>query len=181
MRRWVWLLSVGAAAGLVVAVLVRSSGTGDDVSVTEGSNVSADPVGFARCDDIAMLGSRLEGSLGARQNPDSVVMDVLSAYRKEHPDTYAGTWIDRASGVVVLAFTDDPDGHREAILALVPSPADYPDGDPRSLGEREDVTIDVVHVRYSQAELEAIQVHIMDAVSGRNLDETVSRADLHSP
>ncbi len=145
--------------------------------VTEGSfaqDVSADAVGVARCDDIPMLGSRLEGSLGARQNPDPLVMDVLSTYRKEHPDTYAGTWIDRASGVVVLAFTDDPDGHREAILALVPSPADYPDGDPRSLGEREDVTIDVVQVRYSQAELEAIQEQIMDAVSGRNLDETVS-------
>ncbi len=177
MGRWVLLLSVGAAAGLVVALLVRSSGTGDDVSVIEGSsvqNVSADPAGFVRCDDIAMLGSRLEGSLGARQNPDSVVMDVLSAYRKEHPETYAGTWIDRASGVVVLGFTDDPDGHLEAILALVPSPADYPDGDPRSLGEREDVTIDVVQVRYSQAELEAIQEQIMDTVSGRNLDETVS-------
>ena len=101
-------------------------------------------------------------------------MDVLSAYRKEHPETYAGTWIDRASGVVVLAFTDDPDGHLEAILALVPSPADYPDVDPRSLGERADVTIDVVQVRYSQAELEAIQEHIMGAVSGRDLGETVS-------
>ena len=177
MRRWVWLLSVGAVAGLVFALLVRSSGTGDNVSVTEGfsvQNVSADPAGFVRCDDIAMLGSRLEGSLGARQNPDSVVMEVLSAYRKEHPDTYAGTWIDRASGVVVLAFTDDPDGHREAILALAPSPDDYPEVDPRPLGERADVTIDVVQVRYSQAELEAIQAQIMDAVSGRNLDDTVS-------
>ena len=150
------------------------TGNGGSVS-SQGvaRELPADTVELDRCDDMATIASRLEGSLGARQNPDPIVMDVVGAYRDEHPDTYGGRWIDRENGVVVVAFTDNPEAHREAILARAPSPDDHPSADPRPVGERENVTIDVVQVRYSQAELEAIQQQIRDAASGRDLAESM--------
>ncbi|MCY4623170.1 MAG: hypothetical protein OXD34_15305 [bacterium] len=131
-----------------------------------------DPVGLERCEDVPTLASRLEGSLGARENPHPVVMDLIGAYRDEHADTYGGRWIDRENGVVVVAFTDDPVVHREAILALAPPSDKTSNGDPRPLGER----VDVVQVRYTQAHLEAIQQQIMDAVSGLDFDRSVGSA-----
>ena len=124
-------------------------------------------VPLERCRDVATLTPRLEGSLGGRQNPDPVVMDVIGAYRDEHPDTFGGIWIDREYRVVVAAFTDDPEAHREAILARAPPSGGDSEADPRPLGERGEVTIDVVQVRYSEAELEAIRQQIMEAVTGR--------------
>ena len=144
--------------------------TGSGVSESAervAQDLPVDAMGLARCEDVAPVASGVEGSLGARSNPDPIVMDVVGAYRDEHADTYGGRWIDREKGVLVVAFTDEPDTHREAILALVPSPDDASGVDPRSLGERDDVTIDVVRVRYTKAALEATQQQIMGAVSGR--------------
>ena len=136
------------------------------------------PAGLERCEDVATVTPRLEGSLGARQNPDPAVMDVIGAYRDEHADTFGGTWIDRAHRVVVVAFTQDPEAHREAILAR-PSP---PGGDARAdqipLGDRGEVTIDVVQVRYSKAELDAMNREITDAVSGRDFADSLTKAVL---
>ena len=146
---------------------------------------AADAAGLVLCDDIAKLGSGLEGSLGVRRNPDPIVEGVLATYWREHPDTFGGRWIDRDKGVLVLAFTDDAEAHREAILARAPSPYDYSGVEPRpsitdlrSLGEREDVTIDVVQVRYSRAELEAMQQQISRAVLGRDFGVMVAGIDI---
>ena len=134
------------------------------------------PAGLANCEDLPALGSRLEGKLGARQNPDHIVGGVLATYAMEHPDTFGGRWIDRDSGgVLVLGFTDDPEPHRAAILARSPSPDDYPVVDPRppitddrSLGEREDVVIDVVQVRFSELEVQAMRDELMGAIPGED-------------
>ena len=88
----------------------------------------------------------------------------MSAYGREHADTYAGHWLDRSrGGVIVVGFTDDPEPHRAALLARRPSPDDDPDGggppiaDDRPLGERDDVEIEVVQVRFNDATRDAAQ------------------------
>ena len=173
---------------LAVAVLaVACSSDDSENAVVVGSDpegvaaVDADPepspaAGLAHCDDIPRLGSRFEGKLSARQNPDRDVRSALSAYGREHPETYAGQWIDRDSGgVLMMGFTDDPENHRAAILARRPSPDDDPDGDwsqpmpdRRPLGERDDVVIEVVQVRFSEAELLAMARRVRRAISGRD-------------
>ena len=177
-----------SAALLAVAVLaVACSSDDSENAVVVGSDpegvaaVDADPepspaAGLAHCDDVPRLGSRFEGKLSARQNPDRDVRSALSAYGREHPETYAGQWIDRDSGgVLMMGFTDDPENHRAAILARRPSPDDDPDGDwsqpmpdRRPLGERDDVVIDVVQVRFSEAELLAMARRVSRAISGRD-------------
>ena len=158
-------------ARLLVAVVAATLALGvvAVVFVVQGD----DPVGLERCEEVPTLESRLEGNLGARANPDPVVMDMLGAYSDEHADVYGGLWIDRYSRAVVVAFTDDPEAHREAILALAPPSNETSTGDTRRLGERDDVTIDVVLVRFSQAHLEAIQQQIMASVSGPDFDRSV--------
>ena len=125
------------------------------------------------CEDGEMLTSGLVGTLGARQNPDPAVVDVLSSYGDEHADTFGGMWIDRDYQALVLAFTDDPEVHRERILALSPAPEGEADADPKTLGEREGVTIDVLQVRYSEAELDAIHWQIRDRISGTDLGRSL--------
>ena len=79
----------------------------------------------------------------------------MSKYANEHPDTFGGRWIDRDSGgVLMIGFTDDPEPHRAALLARRPS---RPSDDNRPLGERDDVVIDVVQVRFSNLEVEALR------------------------
>ena len=176
------------AALLVVAVLVvgcGNGGSGDvagDVVVggselvpptTRPTDVPAGPTGLARCEDVPELRSQLEGELSGRRNPDHIVEGVLATYAMEHPDTFGGRWIDRASGgVLVLGFTDDPEPHRAAILERRPTADDYPVVDPpppitddRPLGERDDVVIDVVQVRFSEAEVEVIRDRMWRSIS----------------
>ncbi|MCY4423332.1 MAG: hypothetical protein OXC06_09705 [Acidimicrobiaceae bacterium] len=175
------------AALLAVLVLVvgcgRDSGDGaGDVVVGDSElvpsgvepwEVPVGPDGLARCEDIPELRSQLDGTLGGRQNPDHIVEGVLATYAMEHPDTFGGRWIDRASGgVLVLGFTDDPEPHRAAILARRPTPDDYPVVDPpppitddRPLGERDGVVVDVVQVRFSEAEVEAMRDRMWRSIS----------------
>ena len=124
---------------------------------------SDDLGGLVRCDDVPELTASVEGSLDQFLNPGDEVVGVLVTYGQEHPDTYAGFWIDRnKGGALVLAFTDDPRPHLEAILARGPSPNDVemvsprpPIRDPRPLGERDDVAVDVVQAAFTEAELMA--------------------------
>ena len=139
-------------------------------------DVPAAPAGLAHCDDVPRLGSRFEGKLGARQNPDPIVGGVLATYANEHPDTFGGRWIDRDNGgALVLGFTDDPEPHRQAILARAPSPDDDvgvrprpPITDARPLGERDDVVIDVVQVQFSETELADMADRVRRAIAGRD-------------
>ena len=144
--------------------------SGVEASGVEPPDVPVGEGGLANCEDLPELRSRLEGKLGGRQNPDPIIDGVLLTYGMEHPDTFAGRWIDRDSGgVLMMGFTDDPEPHRAAILARRPTPDDYPAVDPpppitddRPLGERDDVVIDVVRVRFSLPEMEAL----LDETSG---------------
>jgi hypothetical protein len=62
--------------------------------------------------------------------------------------SFAGVWIDQPNGgIIKVAFAGDADQHRAAIQALAP---------PGS-------TVDVVDVRYSMAELEAVLARVEDA------------------
>ena len=132
--------------------------------------------GLAHCDALPELGSALEGKLGGRQNPDPIVLGVMATYAMEHLDTYGGLWIDRDSGgVLVMGFTDDPESHRAAILARAPSSDDYavarpppPITDERPLGERDDVVIDVVQVRFSELQVEAMREELMGSIPREN-------------
>ena len=158
----------GDVAGDVVvggAELVPSGGSERVPPTTKPWDVPAGPTGLARCEEVPELRSQLEGGLSGRRNPDHIVEGVLATYAMEHPDTFGGRWIDRASGgVLVLGFIDDPEPHRAAILQRRPTADDYPVVDPpppitddRPLGERDDVVIDVVQVRFSEAEVEAMR------------------------
>lgn len=173
------------AALLAVTVLAAACSSGDSENAVVVSSdprgvaaVDADPepspaTGLANCDDIPRLRSRLEGKLSGRRNPDHIVEGVLLTYAMEHPDTFGGRWIDRDSGgVLIMGFTDDPEPHRAAILARRPSPDDYPAVDPpppitddRPLGERDDVVIDVLQVRFSEREADATHDELMEVIS----------------
>ena len=115
--------------------------------------------GLFRCDDVSRLGSSLTGTLDPTATVDDRLMGVLSSYAQEHRDTYAGHWIDRENGgVLVIAFTDDPEPHKAALLerletgavGIEPPP---PITNPGPLGERDDFVFDVVQARYTEAEL----------------------------
>ena len=166
----------GDVAGDVVVggtELMPSGGTELAPPTTKPWDVPVGPDGLARCEDIPELRSQLEGKLSGRQNPDHIVGGVLATYAMEHPDTFGGRWIDRASGgVLVLGFTDDPEPHRAAILERRPTADDYPVVDPpppitddRPLGERDDVVIDVVQVRFSEAEVEVMRDRMWRSIS----------------
>lgn len=129
----------------------------------DGTGASIPAGGLDRCQDIPKLEATVEGSLSAFANPDDEVVGVLITYGMEHPDTFAGFWIDRNhGGTLVLAFTDDPEPHRAAVLARGPSVDDVetvsprpPIRDPRPLGDRDDIAIDVVRATFSETELKA--------------------------
>lgn len=138
----------------------RDSSTTAPPAAAEGS---PDLQGLERCDDVPELTAGTEGSLDQFSNPDDDVVGVLVTYGHEHRDTYAGFWIDRdKGGALVMAFTDDPAPHLDAILARGPLPTDVevvsprpPITDSRPLGERDDVVIDVVQAEFTEAELMA--------------------------
>ena len=134
------------------------------------------PAGVQHCSDVPKLESLLVGSMSPYQNPDPIVQDVMFTYGMEHPDTFGGLWIDRDNGgVLVAGFTDDPGPHLEALLARAPSPDDIAGLDPRPpitddrpLGERDDVVIDVIRVRFSDADIGAVMDEVGAAMRGED-------------
>ena len=100
---------------------------------------------FSRCQDIPQLESTVEGTLSGTQNPDDGLTRIIGDYGAQHPETFAGLWIDRAhGGALVAAFTEGLEAHRGALAAL--------------LGEG--ARFDVVRADYSTAELEAVRAEI---------------------
>ncbi|MEL7208019.1 MAG: hypothetical protein AAGK32_07260 [Actinomycetota bacterium] len=135
-------------------------------SAPSGDVAPADPAAddlgpLVRCEDVPVLSATIVGSLDQFANPDPEVMGVLATYGLDHPDVFAGFWIDRdQGGALVVAVTDEPAAHLEAILARGPTADDVetvsprpPVADPRPLGDRSDVTIDVVQAEFTEAEL----------------------------
>ncbi|MEM7275930.1 MAG: hypothetical protein AAF547_22835 [Actinomycetota bacterium] len=185
MRRWL--------GPIVLALVVIGAACGEDASVETGASSPADPpseVGqagefgqFVACDNVPAVASTLEGPLGPTANPPDDVMGTLAGYGAQRSDTFGGLWIDRGVGTVVVAFTDDPTEHRDAVAALT-SPADD-----RPFGTREDVAIDVLQVDNSEQALRAAQMAAFGdgqpfpALVGGGLDITRSRVsfDLIDP
>ncbi len=120
------------------------------------------------CRDVPVLTTDVIGERGSVVEVDPIFHGVLLTYAAEHPDTFAGMWIDReAFGTMVLAFTDDPASHRPALAARAPSPDDIAAVEPRPaitddrpIGEW-DIAFDVVQTRYSEADLTNLQADVM--------------------
>ncbi len=120
------------------------------------------------------------GTLGGGQNTPWELDGVLMAYIEEHRDTYAIRWIDRGhGGTIVLAFTDDPGPHLEAILARRPS-----ESDPAPIVPRPPLTVDwtvaesgyavdVVQVDFTEAELRELADEAAQVLFGRDDIEVV--------
>ena len=166
----------GEEGGAPLAVgEVPASSTPGPIQTSTPSTIPT-PTELAHCDDVPKLGSRFEGKLGARQNPDPIIRGVMATYAMEHPESFGGHWIDRDNGgALVMGFTDDPEAHRNAVLARAPSPDDQvgvrprpPITDPRPLGERDDVVIDVVQVRFSETEFQDMADAVRTAIAGRD-------------
>jgi hypothetical protein len=176
------LLSLTVAVA-IVASACGSSDNGDltttaatlsdaayNAFIAQTEPLAPDGGALVPCDDVPEMEARVDGTLGGRQNLDDDATSVLVTYWREHLDTFGGMWIDRAhGGAVVLTFTDDPEAHREAILARAPSPDGYPAASPRPpivddrpLGERDDIVIDVQQVAFTDAQLQATQAHLVE-------------------
>ncbi len=115
---------------------------------------------LAMCSDVSPIAvDPVVGQAGSF-NVDPVLHGVLLTYAAERRDTFGGLWIDRQSGgTVVVAFTDDPEPHRQALLARRPSPDDVHAVEPppaitddRPIGEW-GVPLAVVHVTYTEDQL----------------------------
>lgn len=148
-----------------------TSGTSTSTSTDDATTTSEaeDDLGgldlgpLQRCDDVAPLTGDpdLRGSLPATANIEDEVMGVVVTYSQEIADVFAGLWVDRSrDGVIVVAVTDDPAPHQEALLARGPSPDDVamveprpPIADPRPLGDRDDIVLEVVPATFTEAEL----------------------------
>lgn len=123
------------------------------------------------CGEVPELVTEVMGDDPTGFGPDPVFMGVLQTYANEHPDTFGGLWLDRqAGGTVVLAFTDDPAPHREALAARRPSPDDaqpveppQPITDDRPIGEW-GIAFDVVQSTYTQAEIDAASTAVFQAL-----------------
>ena len=72
-------------------------------------------------------------------DPDSEQREVLSAYTQSHPETFAYRRLDRAAGVIEVAFSDRVEEHRAGIAELGIT------------------NVRVIEVEYSQAELDVVQ------------------------
>ena len=118
---------------------------------------------LAFCDDIEEIDTNVLIKPPKQGNAPEQLMDFLRTYKNEHRpgdedddddekepgpvaaglDTYAGEWYSRdAGGTFVLAFTDDPKPHLEAIRRRRPP-------------ETGDWPVDVVRAPHTDSELKA--------------------------
>lgn len=138
---------------------VPPGGVSSAATEPSGRDDVAAMVPLARCADVARITTDVVSDT-AQGNIDPIFQGVLLTYAAEHADMFGGLWIDRDSfGTVVLAFTDDPATHREAIAQRRPTPDDIKAVEPapeitddRPIGEW-DVAFDVVQVAHTEADL----------------------------
>ncbi|MEM9465600.1 MAG: hypothetical protein AAGA90_09505 [Actinomycetota bacterium] len=116
-------------------------------STTTPSGTGVTPV--ALCDDVEVATPTVIGQgIGGGNIPDSVKA-VVRAYTDQHPDVYAIRWTDRDhGGTFVVAFTDDPENHREALLDMRSESEGWTLRD-------SGYAVDVVQVDFSWNELQA--------------------------
>lgn len=176
MARWRQLTGTIVAATAMTAAACGGTDVGSGTSSTSGAAAIAESVGDGPlapwCTEVPRPGPIAESDF-SKMAIDPTLMGVLNRYHAQHADTYAGLWLDRAhGGTVVLAFTDDPAPHREAIGALVAEPGDptgvvmapstSPDGSvvttmpPTTTVAESGAVVDVVQVARTEPELQAL-------------------------
>lgn len=150
-------VSTDAAAGSAVA-----DGAGAVPAGIDGS-------GLADCEDVSKITARRQGPLRTTQNYPSGFAAAVVDYGVQF-DTYGGYWLDRdRGGTMIVGFTDDVEAHAAALAALPPS-TEYGDVDDlRPLGQRDDLVLEVVQVRYSERELMAAEEQISAATWDQDL------------
>ncbi len=183
-----------SATAEVADAEASTSGGEDPPSTTSDEPLETLP-GITACEDLPSYESSMPGVLGSRSNPDDRLMGVIYTYTQEHPDTFAGRWIDRDNdGAIVVAFTDDPEPHRAALLSRGPLETDEvgvepppPITDPRPLSQRDDFVFDVIQLEFSEQELRATQVDLRrlfeepgTGLDGMGVDITKNRVTLWS-
>lgn len=148
-----------ARLALTAIVLAACGGASSPSTTSATSDTGLSVETIVRCTDVpeittTVLSSTHTGGI------EPIFHGVLITYAAEHPETFGGLWIDReAFGTVVLAFTDDPATHLDALSNRRPSPDDLHAVDPppeitdtRPIGEW-GVAFDVVQVAYPEADL----------------------------
>lgn len=133
-----------------------------DPAPPEVSSSTAEPVtttSLPSCADVPAITTDVIGT-ETGGNIDPIFHGVLLTYAQDHQDVFGGLWIDReAGGTVVLAFTADPEPHRQALASRRPSPDDVHAVEPppeitddRPIGEW-GVAFDVAQVPHTEDEL----------------------------
>jgi len=137
--------------------------------------VSSGSMSIQLCRDVDVPAPTIVGTVGQARERPFELDGVLAAYASEHPDTFAGSRIAPGPGnTMVLAFTDEPGPHLEAILARRPSEDDIAAILPRppmtadwTVGES-GYAIGVVQVEFSEVELKALQSEANERLFGRS-------------
>ena len=142
-----------------------------DEFVRQTEPLPADGGELKECEDVPKLESSAEGTLGGRHRTSEMESDTLNDYWLENPYVYAGRWWHPVyREVMVLAFTDDAEAHREAIQARLPSRV---------------IIIDVVKAEFSLAQLRATQIHYHrqfdqdDGLDGSSTSVSRNRVELY--
>lgn len=144
-RTFAWVIGLFA---MLIAAAACSPGSEDASFATEPDSTTApEPVAnrLELCKDVPEIEpsgmGNLEGVLDQVRDPDPRYRATIRRYGREHATTHGGEWFDRdRRGLIVTAFTDEVEAHRQAIAALVPS----------------SVKFDVVQVEFSEEELLAV-------------------------
>lgn len=77
------------------------------------------------CSSIEPIVGTVPGNLGHFQNADPDQRTQIRRYTTQYPETFAGSWTDRTQGTVIVAFTDDVEGHRTRLGEILgPNPVD---------------------------------------------------------
>ena len=163
------------------ALSVRAEATAGDAGGTDatagavpavgGDAVPAgiDGTGLVDCEGASEFTANRRGTLRTTQNHAPGIKGAVWEYGSQF-DTYGGYWLDRDNGgTIMVGFTDDVATHEAALLALPPSTSDGPVGDMRPLGDRDDVVLEVVQVRFSERELMAVEEQISAATWDQDL------------
>ena len=168
---------------------MTTGGPESSVPITATDQSSTSPpspaAGLQECRDVPTIAPSIVGDDPTAANLDPVFQGVVATYVAEHQDTFGGEWMDReANGVFVVAFTDDPVAHRDALAQRRPSPDDVAVMSPppsiidtRPIGEW-GVPFDVVQVTYTQDELATRSNAVTAALAAAGLTGYSASADI---
>lgn len=137
---------------------------------SEAVPAGIDGSGLLDCEDVAKITASIQGPLRTTQNYPPGFVGAVLGYSSQF-DTYGGYWLDRDNGgTIMVGFTDDPEPHEAALAALPPSTVDgIAGGDLRPLGQRDDVAVEAVQVRFTERDLIAAESRISGATWDQEL------------